>query len=434
MILSLVILLPAIVDCADYQKPNIVLVLADDIGYNDVSWNNNLAKTPNMQKLAEEGVILDNAYSMPVCTPSRAALMTGIYPFKLGLQRGFGKQTPEGIPVNTTLLPQILREQGYTTHGLGKWHLGFCSPLYTPTERGFDSYFGFFVGDDDDNIDAGPKNSNDSKEKKVKRHNERNKLKAKRKKKRKKEKLRYRYSRMPRMLKEELKYQTELYTKKAAKIIESSKSAKPFFIYLSLFTKSYPRIVRKHDFRGTLKNAHSEDHQQKISDLDNAFELLVNTLKRTGHYENTIMMFLSDNGGRTVPNQGRRTNPNYPFRGAKGTLYEGGTKVPGFVHSPLLKNMTGRKYEGLFHLVDVLPTLTNSREDNMIKSSIDGINQWSAISGASPAPRHVMVYNIDDDLVPTVLKGPHFTPKFQIVIREDNYKLIWGQSRMMHRY
>ena len=239
---------------------------------------------------------------------------------------------------------------------------------------------------------------------------------------------------MPRILKEELKYQTELYTKKAAKIIESSKSGKPFFIYLSLFTKSYPRIVRKHDFRGTLKNAHSEDHQQKISDLDNAFELLVNTLKRTGHYENTIMMFLSDNGGRTVPNQGRRTNPNYPFRGAKGTLYEGGTKVPGFVHSPLLKNMTGRKYEGLFHLVDVLPTLTNSREDNMIKSSIDGINQWSAISGASPAPRHVMVYNIDDDLVPTVLKGPHFTPKFQIVIREDNYKLIWGQSRMMHRY
>ena len=106
--------------CEANTKPNVILVLADDIGVNDVSWNNKNAKTPHMDSLARDGVILNNAYSLPVCTPSRAALMTGTYPFKLGLQRGFGKQTPEGIPLNTTLLPQHLKERGYKTYGLGK--------------------------------------------------------------------------------------------------------------------------------------------------------------------------------------------------------------------------------------------------------------------------------------------------------------------------
>ena len=113
-------------------------------GINDVSWNNPRGFTPHLGKLAQEsgGIILDNAYSLPVCTPSRTALLTGVYPFKLGLQRGFGKHTPEGIPLNTTLLPQYMKDLGYTTHGLGKWHLGFCSQSYTPLRRGFDTYHG----------------------------------------------------------------------------------------------------------------------------------------------------------------------------------------------------------------------------------------------------------------------------------------------------
>ena len=155
-------------------KPNIVLVLADDVGesplniptchqsddtdlsylgINDVSWNNPRGSTPYLGRLAQSGIILDNAYSLPVCTPSRSALLTGVYPFRIGLQRGFGKHTPEGVPLNTTLLPQYMKEMGYSTHGLGKWHLGFCSESYTPLKRGFDSYYGLFVGDDEENID-----------------------------------------------------------------------------------------------------------------------------------------------------------------------------------------------------------------------------------------------------------------------------------------
>ena len=130
-----------------------------------MSWNNPRGFTPHLGKLAEDGIILDNAYSLPVCTPSRSALLTGVYPFKLGLQRGFGKHTPEGIPVNTTLLPQYMKDQGYTTHGLGKWHLGFCSQSYTPLRRGFDTYYGLFVGDDEEDIKKPLKSSTNHKRK-----------------------------------------------------------------------------------------------------------------------------------------------------------------------------------------------------------------------------------------------------------------------------
>ena len=93
-------------------------------GVNDVSWNNKRVKMPNIDNLVKKSIILDNAYSLPVCSPSRTALMTGIYPFKLGLQRGFGRQAPEGVPLNTKLMPEYLKSMGYRTHGLGK--AGFC--------------------------------------------------------------------------------------------------------------------------------------------------------------------------------------------------------------------------------------------------------------------------------------------------------------------
>ena len=124
MITLSLLLFIAQAQCDDKPKPNIILVLADDIGVNDVSWNNKHADTPTMDFLAKEGVILDNAYTLPVCTPSRAALMTGTYPFKLGLQRGFGRQAPEGVPVNTKMMPEYLKAHGYSTHGLGKAGFG----------------------------------------------------------------------------------------------------------------------------------------------------------------------------------------------------------------------------------------------------------------------------------------------------------------------
>ena len=117
-----------------------------------MEWNNPSAATPYLRGLASAGLTLDSAYTLPVCSPSRAALMTGVYPYRIGfqvfaslaclaaggedpLQRGFGKNAPEGLPLSTPLLPELLHKAGYTTHGWGKWHLGFCAEAYTPRNR-----------------------------------------------------------------------------------------------------------------------------------------------------------------------------------------------------------------------------------------------------------------------------------------------------------
>ena len=116
--------------------PHIVLILADDLGWADVSWHNDQVKTPHMDRLSGEGVRLDQSYVTPKCSPSRAALMTGVYPHKLGRQRGaIERFQPTGLNTSYTLLPQYLKM-------VGKWHLGYCHPHFLPNNRGFDSSFG----------------------------------------------------------------------------------------------------------------------------------------------------------------------------------------------------------------------------------------------------------------------------------------------------
>lgn len=418
------------------SQPNILVVLADDVGINDVSWNNPRGLTPHLGKLAQDGIILDNAYSLPVCTPSRSALLTGVYPFKLGLQRGFGKHTPEGIPLNTTLLPQYMKDLGYQTHGLGKWHLGFCSQSYTPLKRGFDTYHGLFVGDDEEDI----KKPRDSiKNKRKKRFSNRKKNSRKKVPNKKKLKKKFKKKHKNKTGKQDLsrnlsglspKLDSQSYSRRAIEIIKSSNQTKPFFMYLALFTKSYPREVRK------IRGKKVENHRVKLlQEMDSSMGDILNALKESGQYENTVIFFISDNGGRDLSNLAENENPNYPLRGSKGTVYEGGTKVPGFLHSPLIGN-PGSRFAGLFHLVDLVPTLLHLASPAGLSTStngLDGLDQWNALVGREPSPRKIMIYNIDDNFVPAVLNGPQVQPKFQIALREDHFKLIWGQPKMLHR-
>ena len=125
------------------SRPNLLYILADDLGWADVSWNNPSMITPNLEKLARKGVILDQFYSQPKCSPSRAALLTGLFPYKTSMQRGsIGSFRPTGLPTSLASLPELLREEGYSTHLVGKWHLGYCHTDYTPLHRGFHTFFG----------------------------------------------------------------------------------------------------------------------------------------------------------------------------------------------------------------------------------------------------------------------------------------------------
>jgi hypothetical protein len=133
--------------------PHIIFILIDDLGYCDYAWtgcNGSNVLSPHLSSLAANGTVLGNYYVNPICTPTRASLLTGRYPIHLGLQHGtIHDAYPIGVPMNETLLPELLKKQGYRTHIVGKWHLGFYQKQYTPEHRGFDTHYGYYTGNEE---------------------------------------------------------------------------------------------------------------------------------------------------------------------------------------------------------------------------------------------------------------------------------------------
>eukprot|EP01084_Bolivina_argentea_P177263 306571_1 len=135
-----------IICCSTASLPNILFILIDDLGYNDISYHKGCDfPTPNIDALATSGLQLNNYYIQHICSPTRSALLSGLYPVHTGFQDGVIQTiSGYGLPLDLTILPQDLKRAGYDTHMIGKWHIGFFEPRYVPTARGFDSYFGFY--------------------------------------------------------------------------------------------------------------------------------------------------------------------------------------------------------------------------------------------------------------------------------------------------
>eukprot|EP00117_Sycon_ciliatum_P045833 scpid95216/ scgid32902/ Arylsulfatase B; N-acetylgalactosamine-4-sulfatase len=128
------------------QPPNILFIVADDLGWNDVGWHGSEIHTPNLDALAMSGVRLDHSYVQPICSPTRSSIMSGKFVSHTGIQSLILSPKPCGLPTNITTIAQQLKQRGYATHAVGKWHQGYCKPAYTPSHRGFDTFFGYYSG------------------------------------------------------------------------------------------------------------------------------------------------------------------------------------------------------------------------------------------------------------------------------------------------
>merc|ERR1711973_226611 len=147
---GVLVLITSLLEITASSSPNIVFIFADDLGFNDVSWHNPEVLSPHLEGLARQGIILENSYTQATCTPSRSALLSGYYPFHTGRQHDvIHPSTPTGLDSKLTLLPQYLKELNYSTHMIGKWHLGICNEAYLPFNRGFGTFYGLYNGGSD---------------------------------------------------------------------------------------------------------------------------------------------------------------------------------------------------------------------------------------------------------------------------------------------
>lgn len=374
------ILIPAAFAVDVNVQPHILFVVADDLGWNDVSWHNPDIKMPTLDKMARKGVILNSSYVQPSCSPSRGALMTGYYPYHLGMQHGIvNRFQPKYLPKDKETIPEALKKLGYATHMVGKWHLGFCNWNYTPTYRGFDSFYGFYSGAEDYYTHK-HYGGYDFRFNKSVHHPTK------------------------------LRYSTTLFGRRAAEIVTNhDPSQQPLFLYLSFQGVHSPlQVPKKYSNQYShIKNKNRRIYSGMITAMDDAVGHVMNAFRKKNYMRNLLVVFTSDNGGASYI-----AGSNWPLRGSKATVWEGGTRVPTFVYSKTLLKKTGITINGLVHITDWFPTLIRLA-GGRTSPFLDGVDQWLALSRGWPSHRHDLVYNIND-------------VKKTAAIRSGDYKLIVG--------
>lgn len=367
--------------------PNIVYIVSDDLGWKDVGFHGSDIKTPHIDSLAAGGAELEQYYTQPLCTPSRAALMTGRYPFRYGLQTVviLGGHT-YGLPTDEVLLPQALKSAGYKTAIVGKWHLGHADRKFWPNQRGFDYQYGPMLGEIDYYTHE--------------EHGVRD------------------WYRNNRKIKES-GYVTQLLGADAVKLIDAHDTKTPLFLYLSFTAPHAPYQAPQSyiDQYKSIEDPTRRTYAGMVTCMDDEIGKVLQALDKRGMRENTLIVFQSDNGGnRSAMFAGevdvsklKLPSDNGPYREGKGTLYEGGTRVVALANWP--GRITPGKVNEPIHMVDMFPTLTKLAGVTESKSKpLDGMNVWNTISEGSRSPRAEVVYNVEP---------------FRGAIRDGEWKLIW---------
>ena len=340
------------------DRPNIIVIFADDLGYGDLScYGSEDNCTPRLDQMAAEGMLFTDFYvASSVCSPSRAALMTGLYPKRIGLDSGheFGVLLPGdpiGLSPSEVTLPRLLKECGYATKMIGKWHLG-DQPEFLPSRHGFDSYFGLPYSND--MLPDHPANS------------------------------RFHFPPLPLMRDEEVveidpnqASLTDRYTAEAVRYVEEQAASQtPFFLYLAHMYVHLP-------IHTPMKYTHSSQngaYGAAVTHLDQSTGCILDALERCGLAENTLVVFTSDNGSN-----GRNGGSNAPLRGTKGTTWEGGLREPCIMRWPSVVP-AGSVCREIATTMDFLPTLARYAGAALPSDrALDGKDLSALLEGAPEA-------------------------------------------------
>ena len=364
----------AFVTSVHAERPNIVLILCDDLGYGDVGFNGAIdIVTPELDQLAENGTIFSSAYvAHPFCGPSRMGLMSGRYPHGFGapfnlpnINKGLEAYDEEGIPVSETLISSVLQKAGYFTGAIGKWHMG-TAPEFHPNKRGFDDYYGFLSG----GHKYFPKEFEPLYEKQVRAGNKR---------------INDYLTPLEHNGKDvrETEYITDGLSREASRFVrEAAKRDQPFFLYLSYNAPHSPLEAKAEDLTkfASIENKDRQTYAAMVYAVDRGVGRLVNTLKATGEFENTMIVFLSDNGGK----ESLGAN-NGPLREGKGSVFEGGYRVPMLFHW-LNRVPAGQRFPHPVTTLDFYPTFARLAEAKLSRyRKLDGVDIWNEVlSGDSP--------------------------------------------------
>ena len=371
------------------QKPNFVHIVADDLGWKDVGFSGCTdIKTPNLDKLAATGAKFSQFYVQPMCTPTRAALMTGRYPFRYGLQTAvIPSVSAYGLDTSEYLMPQTLKDAGYKTAIIGKWHLGHADKKYWPKQRGFDYQYGAMIGELD-----------------YFTHDEHGVLDW------------FRDNKPVR----EKGYTTNLLGDDAVKYINAQDGKTPFYLYLTFNAPHTPYQAPQEyiDRYKEIQDPTRRTYAAMVACLDDNIGKVVAALDKKGSRDNTLILFHSDNGGtRNAMFTGVMADvskikipcDNGSYREGKGMLFEGGTRVCALANWP--GHIKPQTVDGLIHAVDLFPTLATLAGASTGKSKpLDGVNVWDTIAEGKPSPRNEIVYNVEP---------------FRAALRLGDWKLIW---------
>lgn len=391
---------------AAQNRPNIIVMVADDLGWADVGYHGGPIDTPSLDRLAAEGTQLDRFYATPICSPTRAALMTGRDPLRLGVMYAtIMAWDNAGIHPDEHFMPQSFLTAGYQTAMVGKWHLGHAQQTYHPNNRGFEHFYGHLHTE----VGYFPPFANQG----------------------------GRDFQLNGETIDDQGYETFLLAKEASRWIKERDQQKPFFLYMPFIAPHTPLDAPQHlvdkyaDLKDDRKLSRSKnsDQTRKMSKLmmrpsarpmfaavvdamDQSIGKVLETLDEEGLAENTIVLFFSDNGGAVYSVGGAY---NEPLRGGKGDTFEGGIRVVSSLRWPA-QIPGGTKMDQIMSVMDVFPTLAEAAGiPTLNKKPLDGRSLWPSISKGLAAPRTDYLYFGSE----TPIFG-----SFSLTVFNDHWKLV----------